>query len=369
MLFRRVSLSVSKKFYYLLSLVFIASYANGELSSSTTSLGGYGELHLNYSKYEKDVTPAPVLDFHRWVLLLNHQWTNEWSFATELELEHNFIEGGKATGELELEQAYIQYSRNAAFNFQIGVLLPSVGLINDKHEPNLFLSVERPEYNRVIIPTTWYGNGLAIRGLLGGQVNYNLVVLEGLDDRKFVAKDGIRSGRQKGYKSSLETVLINAAFDYVGLPGLNAGMSGTFNLLAKDPKKNHPYKSTFLGEIHAKYKAHGIWAQTEFGMIEYTANDNFSPVLESSRGYYIDLGYDVARLWNAKTAQLYPYFRYSHINSSGKIGDPGTASVPSFGLAFLPIEKITFKADYGKERRKGVDGTTTLVNFGAGYAF
>ena len=32
------------------------------------------------------------------------------------------------------------------------VLLPTVGLINEYHEPPLFLSVERPLYNKYIIP-------------------------------------------------------------------------------------------------------------------------------------------------------------------------------------------------------------------------
>ena len=352
---------------FIISLGAIAGQAV-ELSEKT-NLGGYGELHFNYVKPSEGVSSAPILDFHRWVLFLNHHWTEKWAFAAELELEHNFVEGGEAKGELELEQAYIQFNLCSEFNFQVGVLLPAVGLINDKHEPNLFLSVERPEYNKVIVPTTWFGNGVAVRGLIQDAVSYSVVLMEGLDDRKFLAKDGIRSGRQKGFKSSLETVLLNTAVDYVAIPGLNAGAAFAFNLLAHDPANTHPYSSTVLGEVHAQYKTKGLWIQTEFGAITYSLKDGRTGVLQNSMGFYVDVGYDVAQLWNAAALQLYPFIRYSQFNSRDNLGENGTVSMPTFGLACFPIEKVAFKIDYSIESKKGLSGATGLLNVGAGYAF
>ena len=77
-------------FVSLITLMMSNSMKAGELSEKT-DLGGYGELHLNYVKPHEGVSSAPVLDFHRWVLLLNHRWTEKWTFASEVELEHNFI--------------------------------------------------------------------------------------------------------------------------------------------------------------------------------------------------------------------------------------------------------------------------------------
>jgi len=337
--------------------------------SEKTNLGGYGELHFNYVKPNEGVSPAPILDFHRWVLLLNHRWTEQWAFAAELELEHNYVEGGEAKGELELEQAYIQFNPRSEFNFQIGVLLPAVGLLNDKHEPNLFLSVERAEYNKLVIPTTWFGNGAAVRGLIREAVNYSVVLMEGLDDRNFLAKDGIRSGRQKGFKSSLETVLLNTAVDYVAIPGINAGGALALNLLAHDPTNTHHYSSTLLGEVHAQYKAKGLWVQAEFGAITYNTKEGHSANLQNTMGFYADIGYDIARLWNAEELQLYPFVRYSQFNSGDKLGENGTVTLPTFGIACFPIEKVAFKIDYSIQSKKGVNGTAGLLNAGAGYAF
>lgn len=62
-----------------------------------TSLGGYGELHLNLGDKEQ-------IDFHRWVLFLDHQYNDRIKLVSELELEHSLAGDGKP-GEVELEQA------------------------------------------------------------------------------------------------------------------------------------------------------------------------------------------------------------------------------------------------------------------------
>ena len=52
----------------------------------TGPISGYMELHLN----RPDDAPA-VLDFHRFVLLFNHSFTDRIRFVGELELEHAFV--------------------------------------------------------------------------------------------------------------------------------------------------------------------------------------------------------------------------------------------------------------------------------------
>src|SRR5436189_4673740 len=69
-------------------------------SASTGPLSGYMELHLNAPT---DSTPA-VLDFHRFVLLFTHSFSDRLRFVGELEVEHAVVEGLEDRGELELEQ-------------------------------------------------------------------------------------------------------------------------------------------------------------------------------------------------------------------------------------------------------------------------
>ena len=98
------------------------------------------ELHLNAPT---DSTPA-VLDFHRFVLLFTHSFSDRLRFVGELELEHAFVEGLEEGGELELEQAYLDFLVHPALNFRAGMMLVPVGIINERHEPPVFHGVSVP---------------------------------------------------------------------------------------------------------------------------------------------------------------------------------------------------------------------------------
>jgi hypothetical protein len=65
---------------------------------SPTGLSGYMDFH--YTKFEHE---DGQLDFHRFVLLVTHQFSPRIRFVGELELEHAFVEGLEEAGELELE--------------------------------------------------------------------------------------------------------------------------------------------------------------------------------------------------------------------------------------------------------------------------
>ena len=50
------------------------------------TVGGYGELHYE-NKTIGDADTTTKLDFHRFITFLNYNFTSEWSFKSELELE------------------------------------------------------------------------------------------------------------------------------------------------------------------------------------------------------------------------------------------------------------------------------------------
>lgn len=339
-----------------------------------TSLGGYGELHLNYTKPDKGEADPAVLDFHRYVLFLGYEWNDQWAFRSELEVEHNFVKDGH--GELELEQAYVHWVPLPQFSLSAGVMLPAVGLINRWHEPPRFLSVERPYYSKVIVPTTWFGNGAGIGGLVGGMLEYSLQVMEGLDDREFRAKDALRAGRQKGYKPSLENVLTVVSADFVGMPGAIGGISVSVNELVNDGEGGHLYDRAVLWELHGTYEGKGLVVAAEFGSIHYTASDADGEQLTNSQGFYVDLGYDAARLWQAEKLKLIPFARFSMLNPAGTLGgdnvneDAGRHRTRFMGgVSVLPIPRVAFKFDVSSDWIRGTDKRATLVAVGAGYEF
>src|SRR3954470_3773778 len=83
-----------------------------------SGLSGYMELH--YNKLEPQ---DAILDFHRFVLLMSHSFSPRIRFVGELEVEHAIVAGLEDGGELELEQAYLDFLLSRAFNLRAGMML------------------------------------------------------------------------------------------------------------------------------------------------------------------------------------------------------------------------------------------------------
>ena len=346
------------KMIQILFLMIIATLAmaQDDFFQPGYTIGGYGELHYNRAQNGNDDATIK-LDFHRFIIYYGYNWTEEWSFKSEVELEHNFVSGGN--GELELEQAFVNYHSNL-FGFQAGVILPSVGLINEYHEPPLFISVERPEYSKYVIPTTWFGNGFALYGSMSG-LNMRFVLMEDMEGESIGA--GIRSGRGKGYKTTAYDWVKNLSVNYTGIAGLRIGGSYTMN---NAPIDNNPDSTVSfgLGEFNLKYDANNIYAVMEYGNISYENNPSG---YTSSGGYYLDLGYNVAGFVGLE-GKLIPWFRYSDYNRGNDDADKHY-TIQRFGLTYWPISNVAFKFDYGTHQTESADDVKTQINIGVGYNF
>ncbi len=327
----------------------------------TTTVGGYGELHYNYKK-PKNFSATETLDFHRFVLFFGHSFSEKWSFKSEVELEHNLV--GENNGKLELEQAYIDYHYSNNFGFKAGVLLVPVGIINEYHEPPTFFGVERPDYAKYIIPTTWFGNGVQIYGNIVG-LKYIVSITEGLNADKFSAKTAIRGGRQKGFKANASSLLYSLRLDYFGFRGLNFGVSVSSNKARGEVIEN----SITFTEIHFQYKMKGLFITSEYGIINYT-NGN----VKVSSGFYTDLGYNISKILKTKT-KIIPFIRYSNVNTATSVVANKEIEKQYhrikflFGISVKPLDTIVFKADYSTEKIELNNSSTQLFNIGIGYAF
>ena len=348
---------------------------NNSPSINSVTIGGYGELHYNQTDQEH------YLDFHRFVLFFGYTFNEYWSLKSELEIEHNLIIGGEDSGEVELEQAHVNFTPFAFFNLQGGVILVAAGLINENHEPPLFLSSERPLYHGLIIPTTWFGNGFRVYGKKAG-FHYRLAIMEGLNGNGISLKKAIRSARGKGLRSKVvdgegnrvnfKNPLYNFYLQYTfspkilsGLAGLKIGGSATFN----DAIHSKGSSLVQLWEGHLHYQRYGWTVIGEYGYIGYTEHPSG---LESSLGYYFDLGYNV--LDNFKTAlELTIWGRYSYVNTaltiSGKDNKDYEKSLWRVGFSFKPISEVALKIDYGQVTTGTSGEVSSEINAAIGYYF
>ena len=71
----------------------LADAQQADTGSRTGPISGYTDFHVN-----KDQGQDASVDFHRFVLLLNHSFTEQIRFVGELELEHAVVEGLLALG-------------------------------------------------------------------------------------------------------------------------------------------------------------------------------------------------------------------------------------------------------------------------------
>ena len=139
--------------------------------SGNTTLGGYGEMHLNKLKNRKPGgTNKDEIDFHRFVLFIGQEFNDRVRFHSELEIEHALVKDTDTdtvagstpkpnSGELELEQAYLDFTLSDTLSAKAGLFLVPVGIINETHEPPTFYGVERNPVENKIIPATWWEGG------------------------------------------------------------------------------------------------------------------------------------------------------------------------------------------------------------------
>lgn len=126
-----------------------------------TTIGGYGEMHYNNLSSKNSNETKDEFDLHRMVLLFGHQFTDNLRFFSEFEVEHTVAGDGKK-GEVEIEQAYIEWDYTDNHRVKGGVFLIPVGIINETHEPETFYGVERNPIEKNIIPATWWKVALCL---------------------------------------------------------------------------------------------------------------------------------------------------------------------------------------------------------------
>ena len=103
-------------------------------------------------------------DALRTVLYVGNRFSDDWLLNTELEFEHGTTDASSGTtdgeGSVSVEFAYLEHLVNENHAVRGGLLLVPMGLVNELHEPTVFLGARRPEVERLILPTTWRENGL-----------------------------------------------------------------------------------------------------------------------------------------------------------------------------------------------------------------
>ncbi|MEX0321920.1 MAG: porin [Puniceicoccaceae bacterium] len=320
-----------------------------------TSIGGYGELHANMFEDADD-----VIDFHRFVLFINHEFTDWVKLYTELEVEHSLAGDGKP-GEVELEQAFVRLDWQDGFSTDAGLFLMPIGMLNEIHEPDTFYGVERNNIEARIIPTTWWEAGVRGNWRFDNGVSLDAGVTSGLD----ISSSGvIRSGRQKVALAINEKPGFVGRIKYTGVPGLELGLSAFYQ---NDMAQSDPIAdiSGLLTAGHVDYRKGPFRIRALYARWDLDGTD--SPLAENQSGYYIEPSYR----WELEDipGAFGVYFRYSDYKyfSSALLQN----EIYEVGINYWPVDQVVFKVDAQdvSESDQWSSKGDLILNFGVGYQF
>ena len=338
---------------------FVESLASQQSKTGGVSIGGYGELH--YNRVDSDSGDSEEIDFHRFVLFFGHEFSDRINFFSEFELEHSLAGDGKP-GEVELEQAYVDFALTDNLSAKTGLFLMPVGILNETHEPPTFYGVERNNVENIILPSTWWEAGAALSGRADNGLSWDFALHSGLE----IPTSGgsafrVRSGRQKVAEALASDLAYTARLRYSGIPGLELAASYQYQ---SDPSQI-PGDGLDSGQL---FTAHAVYQNGGFGLRALHAAWDFDGVAveaadaDHQDGWYIEPSFRFSPNWGV-------YARYQDLDGA-RSQDKFTQN--EFGFNYWPIEGVVLKMDY-RQRDHSLDALSgsdfDAFDLGFGYSF
>lgn len=330
-----------------------------------TTIGGYGEMHYNNLTSDNSSSSKEEFDLHRFVLFFGHQFTDDLRFFSELEVEHNVAGEGK-NGEVEIEQAYIEWDYTENHRAKAGVFLTPVGILNETHEPETFYGVERNPVEKNIIPSSWWEGGAMFSGEIVEGFSYDAGVHSGLFIDPSKGKAKIRDGRQKVSEAEGDDLAYTARIKYTGIPGLELATT-------LQHQTNVWQGESFMGEDEADanlIEMHAIYNKGPFGLRALYAHWDIDDVIENVKagadeqeGFYIEPSYRL----NEKLGLFVRFSEWD--NQAGESSADGEKQQYDIGFNYWLHENVVMKADYRHDNNEGDSEEFSGFNLGVGWSF
>ena len=349
---------------------------------SATTISGYGEF--NYNNYNSDTRPTQA-DLRRFVFGIHHRFDERLTFHSEVEFEHAVVSKNDE-GEVEVEQAWLNYKFSDAVNVKGGLFLIPLGILNETHEPPTYYGVERNEVETRIIPTTWREVGVGMHGLVGGGLRYDVGITTGFDSGKLDDPSvGVRSAHQEGQLANAHDLSVYGALNYRsrgllvggGVFAGNTGQNGASNPLLKGVEAR-----LTMWDVHAQYKVGGLELQAVYADGKLADADQLNAAILATsaepfaapnrmKGAYVQAAYHV---YKRDKLDFAPFVRLEGIDirqhedpANGLFEDPANHErITTVGFNFWVHPQVVLKADAQRYR---TDPTKDRFDLGLGYMF
>ena len=341
------------------------------------SIAGYGEfLYENYAKTKQNGSAGKgdIFDALRAIVYTGYRFSDKFILNTEIEIEH--------AKEANLEFAYVDYAATENFGVRGGLVLVPMGLVNEFHEPTVFMGTERPFTENKIIPSTWRENGAGIYGAWD-KVSFRLYAVNGFDGAKF-SSEGLRGGRQKGSKAKAENFAYTGRLDITPTPGVFFGGSFYSGGSAQGSLGSGKDLGTTIVDFHGQaqvrgFDVRGLWANANIDdAVAFNVKNNLTGskgLAEKMEGGYVMFGYNLlSQTSDIGGPAFTPYVKFERVDTQAKMPVGYSRSLSTLnnwrtiGFEFKPMPNVVVKVDYMKNTNDANSGLDQF-NVALGYGF
>lgn len=265
---------------------------------------------------------------------------------------------------------------------RVGTLTKPFKIVNEFHEPTVFMGTERPFTENKIIPSTWRENGAGIYGAWD-KVSFRLYAVNGFNGEKF-SSGGLRGGRQKGGKAKAENFAYTGRLDVTPTPGVFFGGSFYSGGSAQGSLGEGKDLGTTIVDVHGQaqvrgFDFRGLWANANIDdAAAFNVKNNLTGskgLAEKMQGGYVMFGYNLL----SQTADIggpafTPYIKFERVDTQAKMPtgySRGLSTLNNWrtiGFEFKPIPNVVVKVDYMKNTNDAKSGLDQF-NVALGYGF
>lgn len=329
------------------------------------SFAGFTEINsVTYlgEKNTGDDIELYYTNLYRFGFYFGYKITDRFIFNSEIQAEL-LHDGFREVGtELNFEWMF-DYLFHPSFNVRVGNYPIPVGYTNINEEPIAFYSVNRPEVERIILPTQWLETGVMFYGnFLKNQLEYNLGLTKGLDASNMVEGTWIRRGRFHGLEVP-RAWAANGKLEYVAQDDIKLGIAGYYGDAGRgsDTPSGQSFNPTvslysaFAGYEWGNFSVFGLAMRGSTTQTDRIFEFDNQVMGEETFGYYGELRWD---LWSAfkseKDWKLPIWLRYERLDTHASVAssfenrafDRQNLEIISVGANLRPKKNLVFKVNY-----------------------
>lgn len=336
-----------------------------------------GFLELNYVNYLGPKSRASedielyYTNLYRSGTYVGYKITDRLIFNSELQVEllHDGFDEFHVEGNLEV---IFDYLVNPYFNIRVGNYPIPIGYVNIHEEPTAFYTVNRPEVERLLVPTQWLELGAMFYGNITPKLEYIIGTTKGMDAGNFSDGTWVRRGRFIDF-SMPQGIAFNSKIQYdannflIGASGYTGNAGNGIQLPDDDEFSGGTLDaqlSMFSSFAEYRWKDFTFFGLYMHGWLSntdkiYAINDN-RVVGKETQGYYGELRWDVLPSFGVKRKEhrhLPIFVRYERLNTHAGVHDrfsdfsrfereEADLTIWSVGFNYRPKRNIALKANY-----------------------